>query len=618
MPFLTPVIEDSPLNFVQFVDAEFAQHPSIHSLYAGQDWEEKTYAPGQYKIPYKYPAEIADPIALQFHCSYISTAIPTLRMFKVVGKGNGHIAVPFYTFPTPSYTYVTGNAATLEGGVVEPLATFWWNGAFTQIPGITAGVYYLVLTMGYSSMGAGAGPIDRYHSKKSGHIELKFRHNGTIGITAKNNTNDHDTIFVQTQFAPFARMNGALLEYAPDSEDTSYTNQNQKLTKLYSKPGYTKTLVIGGKRGIPQWVKAWTNYAMSCDYKAVNGIEITKDEGSQWEPISAGGLYPLGGQSMTVREADPFRRYRTVIKGYVTLYMRPATLPYMITRVALHRTGFPVITLGTNFAIRSLADEQRMLLLLQAEAVRQGLKGYVSFVGNELRYINHYTEQYDVSDTSALTKVLSVAYSPSFGATLTMSIDATYVGVDWGDGGNVSYGTGSVASYTPSHAYAGSTPVMVSVFHNGSSLRKFSTSSSVGVTSIDGIASSAMTEFQVQSAQLTSFKASILSPSAATLEVFNIRNNKITALPNFLSTLTAAGAGMFAALNDVAMNGNRLSIPVVDEVIDAVYQVADGANINGGVLSVDLQVPAAHPSNTAPGSPYDELINTYGWIVNID
>lgn len=616
MPFITPVIEDSPLNFVQFVDAEFAQNPSIHQLYPGQDWEEKTYAPGTTRQPYFYPAEMADPIPLQFHTSYNNIAPPTLRLFRVITQGAQQIGVPFYTFPTPQFFFQPGNNTILPNGNTEFLATYQWGGSWVQIPNIQPGIYYLVITLSYNKSGQ-LSPIDASHSKKSAHIELRWTHPKTVRMAALNNSNDYDTLFTPTGFKPICRFQGALFDFIPDSEDNSFTNQRQRVRKLFSRPNHTKRLVIGGGRGIPEWVKAWANYAMSCDYKAVDNIEITKDANSQWEQIEAFSTYPLGGQSMSVREADVTRRYTTIIPSYVSLFTRPNVVPYDVVRVGLRQGAGTPIVLGNNFLIRSKTDEERMLSRLQGEIVRLGLKGHVAFAGNELRYINHYSEQYDISASIALSRFIGLQYSPQYGATLTLSVQGTYLAVDWGDGKFDSYGNGSSTTFTATHTYVNLNPTNVKVFHGSNTMNTFSTSGSTGVGDVYGEIPSNLVEFQVANARLNGFNTPILYPAAGTLELLNLRNNQINTLVDFDFTLNRKSI-TFDALDEVLLNGNLLSVSYVDEVIDAVYQATQNSGINGGVLSLDQQTPPAPPSDIGPGSSYSNLTTTYGWTVLTD
>lgn len=607
------VIQKSPFNSVPFVTENAGVSARYLTQHPGTTWEVNTYAKGVIKRPYYAKVTFEQIIDLEFSITYANVG-PVLKveLLRVLQRPSGTVFDAFYSWVPVNAAYVPNNTAEVNG-VIMPMITAHFRFSLSEVPNLPEGEYFLRFTIQYAS--DGTTPFNRTLSDISEPISVRKSHPGTLHLTCTNRTNDYNTIFVNYLFPTFGvRVEGSLSKYIPDLVDSDFTTQSGRITKLSAVPGFTKRLIIGGGLGISEWVKAWVDHWISADNKYVDGREISKDSGASWEEISASNQYPLGGLMLPVRYADKYAQYQTLALPYLVLTTRPATgFPYAIYPAAMHRTGFSVQSLGGPYIITSPSSEAAAVSRMQTKAVMIGLNGTVLLSNGEIRYEPALGEIFDVSDSVVLPIALNLAINTTYGANYGFTVTGNRLAVDWGDGSANGYGTGSASSLSPSHAYTAGSVFNATVFHANNYTDVNFGGAAARVVAISGKTATTTTSFAIANNFLTSFDLQVVQPAYANLATLNIRANTIASLTN-LSVLSAPGAN-FAALLTVDAKVNKFPVPTVDAVISAVNAAN---NLNNGLLAVQLQDPLAPPSNTGPGSAYNNLVNNRNWTVTTD
>lgn len=133
-------------------------------------------------------------------------------------------------------------------------------------------------------------------------IELKEIHEDTIRIEYKNSENNFDLIF-ETDFVGILRVEGAILNFKPASDDVIYNDQDRNSTTVYSLPYDIYQLFIGGKEGVPDWLVSKVNRSFSFDILSLDGEYYNKVEGAKFEETRAPD-YPFSGQSIEIMPVD--------------------------------------------------------------------------------------------------------------------------------------------------------------------------------------------------------------------------------------------------------------------------------------------------------------------------
>lgn len=607
LPAMVPlIIEKSPLNPVAFVPDEPLQQAGINTVHPGQDWEVNTLPAGMQRMQYAYKAEIGDPWEFQFNITYQGVTGLSLILYKPVWTVNGPGHQEVFVWTTYTADYLLTNRVVLDG-VSLPMGCYHFRISPADVPNLKPGLYMLKLKVEYDNTGGAVANDEKY--EKSEPIRIAHKHPRTILIKAYNNTNDYRTVFVQTGAVFHHRVEGRLHSFLPDSVDTQYANQEGVRRKLYSLPGFINTLTIGGGQGVPDWVKSWANYALSCDYIDVDTRRITKDDNSQWEQISIPG-YPLGGESIAVRAGDPSDTFKTVHRTYVTLFTRPASgLPYFI-----HSIGTDNVSFGGAYYIGTYADERRLLVTLKSQIVTAGYTGYAAFVGNQVRYINGPGETEDTSETIILPYAMRVGSVGGPGSTsIGLFLEGYSAGIVKSDGAASAYGDGvTFDNYTPTLVNT-STPgeIETLIFHNNS-LTNIALSS-ISVNSFTGTIPTAFIQFAITGTSLTTFDIGTLLPARTLLQFIDLGSNALTSI---LRTSFFALPG-FSVLSNLSVGINNLPVSAVNQILEDIDDMVHSTGITGGTLNTSAQTPAAVPTGTGAVAR-THLVVAHTWTVITD
>lgn len=607
------VIEKSPLNPLQFVP-ETAHVPSrYHTAHQGQALEYNTLLPGQDKADYAYPAELTDDIQLQFSYTFsglLSIALELLRPIKTTaGLKWDSIAA----FTPVSTTLLMNNRVRVDGlNILENTAHFLVS--LASINNLTEGYYRFRVTAVYSNLNNGI--YDRSYSEISEPVEIRRYHPRTILLQARNYTNDYSTVFVQTSALFSKRVPGALWGQTLDSEDVDYTAQDGSVRKLYARPGEVLNLTIGGGKGVAKWVKSTVNYYLSCDYKAVDGLEISKDTNAKWEMVvPSSHSYPLGGMTMSVRCADPTDRYKSIARPYIVLFTAPAT-PYFVSKAILTR-GTTQYPLGTGYYVSDATSETAMLQSLNRRAMGLGLLGVVEKVGSEVRYYNGPNEAMGGVSVKVLPKYRTYTQDGSAAMAIVL-LTATYAGVVF-DGGKSTKAIGNGTSVTDLASYtfkAGSGTRDVLVFHDDSIISM--DVQGTGIIANAGAMPIGLQNFSIHDTSITTFDFTLFTPVSATLASIDLHNNNITSVSGTGKLGDGTTVPPFNALFVINLGSNKLPVSEVDKVlVDVDLMVANETGYTGGVLNVQLQTPSAAPTSTGTTAATD-LTTNYSWTVYTD
>lgn len=618
MPALIPiVVQRSPFNCLQFVREESPREIIYNTIHPGTAWEHNTYPFGVARVNYPYKAEVTDPFEFQFNITVAGLEDLQLHLIRPLRTPDGTTFEILHTWTYAAYL-LTNNVYDLDG-TEAPQGTYHFKGSYLDYDEIAPGTYYFRLELGYSS--DNTGTQDRTEYWLSEKVDLKYKQPGTILITARHSSNnlDADTVFVQTDAEFAMRTEGALHSFNPDSVDNSYTSQKGAIRQLYSRPGSSKILTIGGLQGVPRWVKECANYLVSADFKAVDGVEIAKDKDAQWELIEANPAYPLGGMSLSVRYAKPDQVYTDIVRPYIELFSYD-TFPYFITTARLREGADPAVILGGPFYVTNRRDQQDMINALNRAARKEGLKGTVSASGKQVRYNNGIGESYDTSETVILPYFLEFTGDLSISTLPTsISLIASRTGIVWSKNDIEVAGLGTIAFYNPSKSYSGSGPYATRIFHNNNVEQV--TTVTANITGFSGTIPSILEGLGISGTQLSGeFDMSMLLPARLTLDGIHLANNQITSLVN--TGVLSDPVTLFEVLNSVELNENKLGIASVDNLIVDVDAMVQITLESSGVLNLEQQDPPAPPTtggiSSAVSDAIDDLTNNFFWTVTTD
>lgn len=148
-------------------------------------------------------------------------------------------------------------------------------------------VYYLYLKAEYG---------DALFEAISEPIKLQTSWPGTLLFTYRNSVNDFGVAFTSGTTFTF-RCEAGIMDFNPESEDTSYIDQIHDVEQLTGTPFRTFKLYIGDHKGVAPWVLDLLNRIFVCDYVEIEGMQYTKN--GKWE-INRVKPWPLYGGSLEI------------------------------------------------------------------------------------------------------------------------------------------------------------------------------------------------------------------------------------------------------------------------------------------------------------------------------
>lgn len=204
--------------------------------------------------------------------------------------------------------------------------TFTWSAVFTavnykiyectfDISDLAEGIYFLYqrVTMGGIDWKSISEPI---HSKASWP--------NTVTIKYKNSFNDFDIAFTAAGIEMYFTVDAAIMDFEPERDRTSYTNQTKDVATLKAVPSRSFKFHVGEAPGVAPWIIDMLNRIFCCDYISIESKQYQTAEGSKWDINRVKG-YPLIGASIELVEAFnnqslEFADTTPLAEGIVTAY----------------------------------------------------------------------------------------------------------------------------------------------------------------------------------------------------------------------------------------------------------------------------------------------------------
>lgn len=132
-------------------------------------------------------------------------------------------------------------------------------------------------------------------------LYVKSDHPDTLLFEFSCQNNEQGAIFQHREVFSF-RVEGALHNYQPGTNDVVFEDEPANLVRLSATPFDTFKLSIGGGAGVPDWVVKKLNKILACDTVLIDGRQFVKPENAKWEKKTEDGS-PLSGWSIDLRPA---------------------------------------------------------------------------------------------------------------------------------------------------------------------------------------------------------------------------------------------------------------------------------------------------------------------------
>ena len=133
-------------------------------------------------------------------------------------------------------------------------------------------------------------------------IQIKEVHENTVRIEYTNSINDFSMLF-DNQFTGILRVEAAIINFKPGSDDVIYNDQEKNSTTINSVPFRQFHFFLGDSEGLPDWMIDKVNRSFSFDILSLDGVFYNKLEGAKFEENRA-ELYPYSGQVIDIIPVD--------------------------------------------------------------------------------------------------------------------------------------------------------------------------------------------------------------------------------------------------------------------------------------------------------------------------
>ncbi len=135
-------------------------------------------------------------------------------------------------------------------------------------------------------------------------ISLKDVHENTILYEYTNSRNEQDIIFkTNPQFIGLLRVEAAIKDFKPKSEDIIYIDQKWNSTTQRSIPYQEFTLWLGSAEGLPDWMVDKVNRVMSFNQVKYDGKYFNKIKGAEFESVRTDD-YPFSAQKIQIMPVE--------------------------------------------------------------------------------------------------------------------------------------------------------------------------------------------------------------------------------------------------------------------------------------------------------------------------
>jgi len=200
--------------------------------------------------------------------------------------------------------YKSGNFTTINTSYfTNPLVGYFSN---ISLSGLANNIYYLQVTVG-----AGSAVVNLISEP----FEIRSNWPNTKLLTYTNSENNFSLIFQNGETFNF-RVEAALQDFQPASNDVSFEDEPANLTILSSKIYRTYKAIFGTALGLPDWVADKILRIFACDSVIIDGKSFTKNDGAKLEP-NRDRLNAFAGWSLELRESKARTAY--VIENNISL-----------------------------------------------------------------------------------------------------------------------------------------------------------------------------------------------------------------------------------------------------------------------------------------------------------
>lgn len=132
---------------------------------------------------------------------------------------------------------------------------------------------------------------------------------GTVLLTYTNETNDYDTVFINSTVRIFNfRFEGGIMNQGNKYlvEGNSFRNQYQEMRQLYQQPYKTSVLTIGSAKGVPDWVAEKVNLIFCLSNVYIDYQKYVRSEKEVPERSTIVEKYPFFNFNLVVESQSQF------------------------------------------------------------------------------------------------------------------------------------------------------------------------------------------------------------------------------------------------------------------------------------------------------------------------
>lgn len=259
IPDLNPVrfYETNPVQFSQYLTKWFDTYVYTEQIYP---WQQPAF--------YCQKFQTSDTITIQMESSFDPLQIDLIDRY-----GN--------------------ERATLVGNLVLPNA--YIPGLFVyeftlSLATVPEGCYHLRLTNPMSDLNMVTEPIS-----------IKVKHPQTKLLQYRN-TRFHGDVVFETGITFSLRVEANFDNFEPGADITVYENQKNDSTLLSARPYRVWPFVVGGSKGVPDWVVDKVYLAFCCNDVRIDGRAFARNTEDAKVQFASADDYPMRAFTMELRE----------------------------------------------------------------------------------------------------------------------------------------------------------------------------------------------------------------------------------------------------------------------------------------------------------------------------
>jgi hypothetical protein len=263
------------LNPLKFIPYSATNTPKYLSKHMDDFFYYETIRPWQQRRQYYQPWMNTDRISLQFQSNLDPVKVSLIDVDERVYNST--------TFSQLLYSFDDPTMFLYEGGIdLNPYG---------------AGLYFVKVECGVIDSD-GNFPLTLISEP----IEIASVHKDSLLLEYSHYEFYNDIVF-ETGFAPEIRIRATLRLKSLSSKDTFFEDQPLNMTMLQSRPYRIFQLLIGGAKGIPDYLADMLNRIFGCSNLLIDGKPFTKSDGAKMEDNSQDN-YPMRGWAIDLREAE--------------------------------------------------------------------------------------------------------------------------------------------------------------------------------------------------------------------------------------------------------------------------------------------------------------------------